>query len=188
MTDIDLNPIVKNIAVELTIITGELWTARADNSNYNQRPHADSPTATLYFSQDWRTKSRLTIRADAPAEIQEPRTGESITCDLTRTPQAIAQDINRRLLPHARTHLAESKTYDLSKRKAKACENCRDNLIKKYLPEEYNGNFFSKKKAGKNGYKSRVIASPTYDDMIEIELNLPLPEALKLLKQLTKEN
>ena len=29
---------------------------------------------------------------------------------------------------------------------------------------------------------------PTYDDLVNIEINLPLKEALKLLKQLTQEN
>jgi hypothetical protein len=186
MTDIDLNPIIKNLAIELTIATGELWTTRIDRSEWNQRPHADSPTTTLYFFQEWNKKNRLSIKASAPEGMREKTNGESISCDLTRTPQAIAQDIARRLLPHARAHLAESKAYDLKKRKEEARNNLINNLIMRYLPEKYNGKFFSKKKAGK--YLSRIIAETTHDDLINIEINLPLKDALKLLKQLTKES
>lgn len=187
MSDTPLNPIVQKIAVELTIITGEIWRTRPDTSEWNQRPSADSESASLYFYQAWNQKNRIAIKASAPEAMREMTTGESITCDLTRTPEAIAQDIARRLIPHARAHLAESKAYDLKERKKKARENCRSNLIKKYLPEEYNGKFFSKKKAGKNEYKSRIIAEPTYDDLINIEINLPIKEAYKLLKLLTQE-
>jgi hypothetical protein len=176
----------RELAVELTILTGELWTARPfSDEPEDQRAYTDSATATLYFFTSWRD-NRLSISASAPAGMREMKSGEKITCDPTRTPEAIARDIKNRLLPHARAHLTESRAYDLERRKAEAKKNLRSNLIKKYCPNETNGKFYSNKKA--DHYRERVFAEITYNDLINIEINVSLTEALKLLKQLTKEN
>ena len=187
MSDEPLNPLIKTLAIELTIITGELWLTRLDHSEWNQRPHADSQSATLYFYQEWNKKNRLSIKASAPEGMREKTNGDSISCDLTRTPQAIAQNIAHRLLPHARTHLQESKEYDLERRKEEAKRNLRKNLLMRYCPKEYqNDKFCTNDSPGRNNYKKRIYASPTYDNLINIEINLPIKDAIKLLKQLTQ--
>lgn len=60
----------------------------------------------------------------------------------------------------------------------------RENLIKKYCPEQYNGKFASGKKA--DLYRERVWAELTYNNLVNIEINVTMGEALKLLKQLTQ--
>lgn len=183
--DLSLNTLAGHLAVELTIITGETWRARIDPSESHQRPHIDSPSATLYLSQEWNT-NRLSVRASAPEGMREMKTGEKITCNPERTPEAIARDINSRLINHARAHLIESAAYDLQKRKEAARKNIIRNLIMKYLPKEYQDQKWCTNKESPTAYKERIYAETTYDDLIHIEINLELPAALKLLKQLTQ--
>jgi hypothetical protein len=175
-----MNEIIKALAIELTIITGETW--RTDLTERHN--HLRSESAHLYIYQQWNTKNRLNFRASVPQEMKELRTTADISCSIDRTPQAIAQDISNRLLPHARKHLAESTTYDLQERKKDAKNNLRKNLIMRYLPKEYDDKKFC---TDTKGYKERIYAHETYNDLINIEINLPLPAALKLLKLITKE-
>ncbi len=181
--EIDIHTAARYIAIGLTMATGELWTARiiADDT---LRAHVDSPTATLFISQAWNS-DRLTIQADAPEGIRELTRGEHITVNPDRPPLKIAQDINNRLLAHARAHLVESRAYDLKERKKEAREKLTNNMIKKYLPKEYQKGKFCTE-TDRHAWKERIYAERTYDELIHIEFNLKLPEALKLLKQLTQ--
>jgi hypothetical protein len=179
----------RELAVELTILTGELWTARpfSKDEPEDQRAYTDSATATFYFYTSWRS-DRLSISASAPAGMREMKSGEKITCDPTRTPEAIARDIKNRLLTHAREHFTESRAYDLERRKAEAKKNLIAKLIMRYLPKEYQNESWCSETKSRHGYTDRIHARTTYDNLINIEINLPLKEALKLLKQLTQEN
>jgi len=180
MNNLDLDTITKILAVEMTARTGELWRAVIDPNNWN---YITSPTACLSLREDWRTH-RLTIHATAPKGTREKTNGESITCDPSRTAEAIARDICARLLPHARAHLIESMEYNTEKTLEANAKHLRESLIKKFCPFESNGKFYSGKKADK--YRERVWAELTYDNLINIEINVPLKEALQLLKQLTQ--
>lgn len=164
----------------MTARTGELWRAVIEPENWN---HIESPTACLSLREDWRTH-RLSVHAAAPGKMREKTTGDTITCDPSRSAEAIARDIESRLLKHARAHLLESIEWDAEKTREKNAENLRKKMLKKYCPFESNGKFYSGKKADR--YTERVWAEPTYNNLINIEINLPLPEALKLLEQLTK--
>jgi hypothetical protein len=177
----NLDALAKLLAVEMTARTGELWRAVIND----HITHIESESACLSLSDHWKTQ-RLTIHATAPQGMREPRTGETITADPQRKPEAIAADICSRILTHAREHLAESKGYDAQQARVRNAKQLRARMIQKYLPTEYqNEKFCSSKDAGK--YKQRVYAHVTYENLINIEVTLPLPEALKLLEQLTKE-
>lgn len=181
MDKINIDQMTKILAVEMTARTGELWRAMIDPDHWN---HIQSDTACLSLREDWRTH-RLAIHATAPDKMREKTTGESITCDPTRTAEAIARDIETRLLAHARAHLIESKEWDAEQTRQKNASALRGRMIKKYLPNEYQNDKYC---TDADRYQERVYAHPTYDNLINIEINLPLPEALKLLKQLTKGN
>ncbi len=164
----------------MTARTIELWRVV---ETPEQWAHIESPSACLQLRDDWRTH-RLAIHATAPHKMREKTQGETITCDPGRTPEAIARDICARLLTHARAHLTESIIYDTEKTREKNIKNLREKMLKKYLPNESNGKFYSEKKADR--YRQRVWAETSYDDLINIEANLPIGEALKLLKLLTQ--
>ena len=76
----------KSLAVEMTARTGELWRTVEDENDWT---HIQSPSACLSLRDDWRTH-RLSIHATAPKGMREKTTGETITCDPARKPEAIA--------------------------------------------------------------------------------------------------
>lgn len=182
MPKFDIDQLTKILAVEMTARTGELWRAVLDADHWN---HIESPTACLSLREDWRSH-RLSIHATTPGKMRQRTTGETITCDPGRKAEAIARDIESRILAHARAHLIQSREYDAEQTREKNAEKLRGKMIQKYLPQEYqSGKYCSRKEA--SPYKQRVYAQPTYENLINIEVNLPLPEALKLLKQLTQD-
>lgn len=174
------NELMKNLAVEMTARTGELWRAIIEE----RIGYLQSDSAYLYIVKVWNMQ-RIQIRASAPC--REHQSGQSITCDMTRHPEAIARDIEQRLLEHARQHLKGAKAYDLKKRKEEAEENLRRNLIKQYIPRSqyHNDKFYTNTPKRKS--KNNLWAHIEYDNEIKIEISLPIKEAIKLIKHL-KEN
>lgn len=169
------------LAVEMTIITGELWRVRTETeSTFLQ---IFSPSAYLSMWTGYNIRGRVQIKASEPQKMKSPRRGESITCALDRTPEAIARDICARLLPAARAHLEISKAYDLRERKEKNAKNLRENFIKKYLPDEYH-NYHSERQFHRRGDSKTLRAQLTYENKVEIKLNLDFIKALQLLKHL----
>lgn len=181
MTEQTPEAIAAPLAVELTIITGELWRVHNDAERWTQ---IYSPTAWLSLYTGYDIRGRVAIKATAPREMREPVTGERITCALDRTPEAIARDITARLLPTARAHLEKSKAYDLQKRKEDAAANLRKSLIRQFAPEEWN-NQFHKSSSKKDDYTTRMSIDITnYNNSAEIKIRLPFTKALKLLKHI----
>ena len=169
------------LAVELTIITSELWRVQPETeSTFLQ---IFSPTAFLSMRTGYDVRGRVQITASEPREMKSPKRGESITYALDRTPEAIARDIYARLLPAARAHLAESKIYDHEQRKEKAIKALREKYIKKYLPDIYSRHTSETIFHRPNDWKS-VRAQLTYEDKVEITVNLPYMQALKILQYL----
>lgn len=174
----DINQVARTLAVEMTARTGELWRAMI---RPNHNPQIESPTACLCVSYHWRT-GRLDIHAGSPPEMLERKTGETITCNPERKPEAIAADICARLLTHAREHLRESAEYDRQRRQEEAEKILRLNFLRKYLPSEY-----QHEKLCNSNHRgpANIYASLTYDNEVKLEITLPLREALKVLKQIT---
>lgn len=167
------------LAVELTIITGEIW--RAFTSEQHQ-PQIISPSACFTLSQSWNARERVTIKADAPKGTHTKTRGRSITCALDRKPEAIARDITARLLPHALEYFTESANYDKEKRKEEAAANLKENFIKQFTDEKYNGKFYKKSK----DKDSRLwVDVCDYDNTAIIEIRLPFTKAVQLLKHIT---
>lgn len=170
-----------SLAVEMTARTGELWRMIERGDNW---PHIESPSACLSLRDDWMTH-RLAIHATAPHGMREKTNGESITCDPKRTPEAIARDIEIRLLAHARAHLQESIQYDTQRRQEEAAANLRKNMIRRFTEEEYNGKLY---KRSKDRARRMWIDINNYDHSATIEIHLPFADALQLLKQIEKGN
>jgi len=169
----------RNLAVEMTARTGELWQTIEHPERWT---HIESQTACLTLRDDWRTH-RLVIHATAPHKMKEKTTGESTTCNPSRTVEDIAKDICNRILKHAREHLKESIQWDAEQTRQANKRKLTNKFISGYLPKEYQTGCFC---TDKDRSGERIKAKLTYDNLINIEINLPLPEALKLLKQLTK--
>jgi len=183
-----INEIAAALAVEMTIITGEIWRTIPDTDEHNQRPQIFSPSAYLFIYLNW--DKRLSISASTPRGMKTCKTAKSITCDPKRTPEAIARDITARLLPDAREYFAESKAYDHQQRKEEATNALIDKMLQKYLPHKWRngGNEKFTNEYHKTANAPEVEACRNYENQIEIQVTLAIKPALELLKQLTKEN
>jgi hypothetical protein len=169
----DLDQLTKILAVEMTARTFELWRAViTENCN-----HLESPSACLSLSDHWHTH-RLIVCACTPAGMLQSRTGESITCDPARKPEAIAADICTRILPDAKSHLKQCVDYDKKRRQEEAEKKLRLNFLKKYLPREYQ----REKLCNDSPHRSNVFAHITYENLINIEATVTLKQALKILQ------
>lgn len=178
---LDINQVARNLAVEMTARTGELWRAliKAEDN-----PALQSPTAFFQLSEHWNTH-RLTIHACAPHTIRERTTGETITADPERKPEAIAADICSRILAHAREHMLESIAYDQERKQKEAEKQLRLHFLKKYLPREYQS---EKLCNSDNRGPANIFAHITYDNLINLEITLPLRDILAVLKFLQERN
>lgn len=169
----------KNLAVEMTARTGELWRVIEYPDTWT---HIQSPSACLSLRDDWRTH-RLAIHATAPHKMREKTTGETITCNPGRTPEAIARDIESRLLAHARAHLAESIQYDREKILEANAAHLRESIMSQFTQEKYNGKLY-KKSHDRN--RRMWIDIGNYDNTATIEIHLPFADALRLVKHIEK--
>jgi len=180
MHNLNLDAITKTLAVEMTARTGELWRA-VINDSINA---LQSETAYMSLSEDWRTH-RLRVHAYAPHTIRERTTGETITADPGRKPEAIAADICSRILQHAREHMTESIEYDRERKQKEAEKQLRLHFLKKYLPREHQ----SEKLCNSDHHgPANIFAHITYDNLINLEITLPLRDILAVLEFLKERN
>jgi len=176
MTDtLNLDAIAKVLAVELTARTGETFRAVIEAE---RNPNIESPRACFHLCEDWRTH-RLMINATVPNGMREKKTAERMTVDPRRTAEAIARDIETRLLTHAREHLKESAEYDRERKQEIAEKNLRLNFLRKYLPREYQPDKLCNATSMRT---ANIYAQITYDNLIELEIRLPLKQALQILE------
>lgn len=179
MDETELNELAKNIGLELTLKTGELFRILIEPE---RNPQIYSATAYFTTSEDWRTH-RIKITASTPRGMHAKRDPDSITCNPKRSPEAIARDICARLLTSARQHLAESIELDKEIRQTQARKKLRLNLIKKYLPHEYQPEKFCN---GTRQTTPTIYAQLTYNNLVNLEINLPIGEALALIQHLKR--
>lgn len=119
---------LQTLATEVAKLLGDGWTASkkflGDRSESSWRAQLDGPNEQeLFFSNTWGGKQRLYIGGGWPdrVNLQQFRAPErpSITVSLDATPERIAKEISRRLLPEylkALTYvLEEQRKYDLYK-------------------------------------------------------------------------
>ena len=176
----DKNQFAKVLAVEMTVRTAELWRVVIHEE---RDPDIESASAYLHLHEHWRDK-RLMIGASVPRGMREKRNSESITCNPDRKPETIAADICNRLLTHARAHLLESREYDQERRKEEAEKKLRLHFLRKYLPREYQ----SEKLCNSTSMRpANIYAHLTYDNLINLEITLPLKNALEILELLQKQ-
>ena len=181
MPNFNLESMCKSLAVEMTARTGELWRAIFHE---DRNPQIQSASACLTLSEDWRTH-RLNIHACAPHTMREKTTGETITADPKRTAEAMARDIESRILKHARAHLAESIQYDYERRQEEAAAHLRESLMKRFAPEKYNGKLYTQRTRDHD--RRMWIDIINYDNSAKLEIHLPFAEALKLVKLIKGE-
>lgn len=103
---------MKNLAIELTILTGQVVTAEKGEGRFDYLHFEDGGKLSLYNSY-----GRLEISPSRPTGIKVNCYDQtSITVSEARTPEAIARDIARRLLPEAREYWQrcrdQQKKYD----------------------------------------------------------------------------
>lgn len=125
----DIKQISKVLAVEMTARTGELWRSRHKVGRYWSEIY--SPSAWLMLSDG--RNNRLEIQSTRPQQMVWATTGEKITVDSSRTPEAIARDIENRLLKNARhvwsASRTETKIYNNKKNNTLATVH----LFRKYI-------------------------------------------------------
>jgi len=94
------NTLIKSIAVELSILEGEVWTAEITDY-YSDRLHGEKGEK-LYIEI---SQGRVHTSAGQPKECtRQLRSPDKISANAKRTPEAIAQDIARRFMPQARDY------------------------------------------------------------------------------------
>ena len=102
-----LETIARSLAVELsTADFPHLWRILPGRREWWQTLKTDDAWLTIQENG-----GRLIVASDRPRQMKSAGTAERITCSLDRTPQAIAQDIARRLLPNAREYFARCREY-----------------------------------------------------------------------------
>lgn len=175
-TDIET---IRAIALFLTIETGELFTMAKDR---NENDYLVSESAHFRIYKDWRVQNKIKVVADA-LNMKENKQGESIGLDSKRNPSDLARDIKNRLLSHARKHLTESRAYDERERKKESAANLRKNLLKQFTPDEANGKLYLRYPESR---RAQMWTHIDYDNKIEIEITLPIREALQLLKHIQR--
>jgi hypothetical protein len=107
MNNLHLLEIAKSLAVELSAADfPHLWRMTRSRGDWWQELKTDD--AWLMIQENG---GRLVIASDRPRQMKTAGNAERITCSLERTPQAIAQDITRRLLPNAREYFARCREY-----------------------------------------------------------------------------
>jgi hypothetical protein len=152
----NLRIIVEEVAKQLSILTGQAWQLRVDTeiSDSNWRQNIDGPdSASIFVSNTWGGKGRIHLGGSFPNDVhfgyQESR--PSITVAESATPERIAKEITRRLLPEYLPLLA----------KKLADKNAHDNFeanklatfkaalaVIGYAVESYNGQVREEKSIG----------------------------------------
>lgn len=119
----NLRTITTEVARLLSGLTGQQWQARLDTegSDSSWRQNIDGPDqAAIFVSNTWGGKGRIHLSGSFPHDVrfsyQEQR--PTITVAETTTPERIAKEIQRRLLPEYLPLLA----------KKLADKNAHDNL------------------------------------------------------------
>lgn len=97
-----IQTIASRVAEELSKATGATWTRTARFGDEDWRAEVAGPGAqALFLSNTWGGRGRLYISGSFPNGVELPYKAErpSITVAENKTPDRIAADITRRLLP-----------------------------------------------------------------------------------------
>ena len=172
----ELKELTKTLAIELTILTMNLWIAEIDPDSWMTKLTDGKAWITISLDQS-RKATRLKAWASVPKGISQLRDHEVITASADRTPQAIAQDVHRRLYKHAVNYLRECRDYTEKQNRQERKENLIKNLLKPYLKNDglYKSMY---------GNKIRAEIRSSY---IEMKIDATPTEALKICKLLNKE-
>lgn len=94
--------LIKSIAVELSILEGEVWTAEITDY-YLDRLHGERGEKLYIECSNNRVFTHAAQPDGCSRHVQSPDTLR-VSANANRTPEAIAQDIQRRLIPQARDY------------------------------------------------------------------------------------
>ncbi len=172
----ELKELTKTLAIELTILTTDLWIAEIHPDSWQTKVTDGKAWITLSLDQSHKAP-RLKAWASVPIGTEALRDHEIITASADRTPQAIALDIHRRLYDHAVTYLQECREYTEKLNRQERKENLIRNLLKPYL--QYEGMY---KTLHGSGVRAEIRSS-----YIEMKIDATPTQAIKILK-LLKEN
>ena len=106
-----LTPILPDLALELTLLTGEMFQSEVQ-ANGNHYLHGET-CSILASLRTWPHPYRFTFQPAARRPVRDCiKTSDfEITCSTDRTPAAIARDIKNRLLENARKWTDENFEY-----------------------------------------------------------------------------
>jgi hypothetical protein len=92
--------LIKSIAVELSILEGEVWTAEI-TGYYSDRLHGEKGEKLYIEISQGRVHTSAGQPEGCTRNVSSP---DKISANEQRSPEAIAQDIARRLIPQARDY------------------------------------------------------------------------------------
>ena len=105
--DNKLPQITKSLAAELSAADfPHIWRVAKGRRDWWQTLITTDAWLTLQINND-----RLVIASDRPREMKSASTAERITVAIDRKPEAIARDIQARLLPNAREYFRRCRDY-----------------------------------------------------------------------------
>ena len=168
-----LEKLTKVLAVEMTASTGELWRAAIDADSWVTQIY--SPTAYISLKlEEWRQPHKLTAWASTPKGIAHLSDDGQMSCNPERQPEAIAADITRRLVAHARAYLVKCKASQDEHDKAERKKQLIKNLIGRYLTNNGRDVFYSDK----------VHNVEVRGEYIEMRLSISPVDAIRVCKLL----
>ena len=99
MQDEKTAKLLQDIAIELTMLTGEVFSL----CNTERRTALEGQTAYIHaYLRTWPKPARLAFSPTSPEGVREYFNASTITCNPKRTAEAIARDIRNRILDEAR--------------------------------------------------------------------------------------
>ena len=108
MRENPLSELARSLAAELTAADfPNIWRAKAEPGNW----WADIYTRGAWLHISNGIKGRVNVTADRPRQMERAEYAEYITVNRDRTPQEIARDMMRRIIPHARAHFEKCRAY-----------------------------------------------------------------------------
>lgn len=122
--------------------------------------------------------SRVVVSADRPREMARAEYPEKITVDANRTPEAIAKDITRRLLPAARKHFQKCREATRKEKERKQAHTVLLNRLQQFT--RWKNTHDEGKRT--QWYSHRTKADLYSDEIYELRIEKPtIEEALQIL-------
>ncbi|MBI5297937.1 MAG: hypothetical protein HY869_20875 [Chloroflexi bacterium] len=183
MSETELLQLAKDLALELTLLTGQTFQTITDE----RFVYIKGGGAWLALNTSWRPKDRITVYASTPRAMKGRASNHpEITVSADRTPEQIARDIARRILTEAREYFEDCRTIH---RKEKANANAlrvMQHRLSPYLKRSHRSHYDTTRTTM---HGPRISADLIPTEILELKIShVTLGEAVKIFEILQCRN